>query len=124
MKPLVNLLFLVGLLALVYLLLIRPARRRARDQAQLQQSLSPGDEVMLTSGIFGSVVMVDDERMQVEVAPGTVLSVHPGAVGKRVGDLPPPTPADVDGGATAFDDGSPVDASPPISHPDESEGAS
>ncbi len=122
MKPLVNLLFFVGLLALVYLMLIRPARKRAREQAQLQQSLSTGDKVMLTSGIFGSVVLVDDERVQVEVAPGTVLSVHPGAVGKRVEDSPPMTSDDVDGGATAVDGGGLPDASPPAGRRDESEG--
>lgn len=93
MKPLVDLLFFAGLLALVYFMMIRPARKRAREQLQLQESLSPGDAVMLTSGIFGTVVLVGDERVQVEVAPGAVISVHPGALGKRV-DEPTPEPVD------------------------------
>jgi len=44
---------------------------------------------MLTSGIFGTVVSIDDERIEVDVAEGVVLTVHRGAIGKVVGPVPP-----------------------------------
>ncbi len=76
------------LLGFMYLLFIRPARKRAQATASLQQALSVGDEVMLTSGIFGHVTGVADDRVNVEVAPGVVLTTHRGAVAQIIHDEP------------------------------------
>ncbi len=80
---------LVLLILVGYLLLIRPARKRARATAELQSALSPGDEVMLSSGLFATVVDVADEVATVELAPGTVVRVHRGAVTQIIVDRPP-----------------------------------
>ncbi len=78
------------LVVFAYLLLIRPARKRAAEATALQAALSTGDEVMLTSGIFGRVEsLVDDATVAVEISPGVVLRVHRGAIGKIVDDSPP-----------------------------------
>jgi preprotein translocase subunit YajC len=81
---------LVLLVVVGYLLLIRPARRRAHAAAALQAAISPGDEVMLSSGIFGTVSDVQDEVAHVELAPGLVVRVHRGAVTQIIKDEPPP----------------------------------
>jgi preprotein translocase subunit YajC len=78
----------VLLLLFAYLVLIRPARRRAKETQLLQTALSPGDEVMLTSGIFGRLVSVLDDRFTIEISPGVVVTVHRGAIGKIVRDVP------------------------------------
>jgi preprotein translocase subunit YajC len=78
---------IVLIVAAAYLLLIRPARKRAQDVNALQRSLTVGADVMLTSGIFGSVVRIDDDQIQVEVAPGVVLTVHRGAIAKVVNEV-------------------------------------
>jgi preprotein translocase subunit YajC len=75
----------------MYLLLIRPTRKRAQEVRTLQNALRVGAEVMLTSGIFGRVRSIDDEKVQVEVSDGVVLTVHRGAIGKV---LTPPDDAD------------------------------
>ncbi len=84
-KELAQLLPLLAVLALIYLLMIRPATRRNRMQAELQGSLQPGDRVMLTSGFFGTVRTLDDDRLDLELAPGVVVSVARGAVSTVVG---------------------------------------
>ncbi len=76
------------LLVFIYLLFIRPARKRAQEAASLQEALSVGDEIMLTSGIFGHVTDVVDDKVSLEVAPGVVLTAHRGAVAKIVHDEP------------------------------------
>ena len=101
-----GLLPLVLIAVVFWLLVIRPARRRQHDAATLQRSLAVGDKIMLTSGIFGSVVDIGTESLDVEVATGVVLSAHRQAVAKIV----EPTAADsTDGNAetSAADDGSP-----------------
>lgn len=83
-KELVQLLPLIGIFLLIYLLMIRPTMRRNRDLAALQSALGVGDEVMLTSGFFGTVRALDDDRLRVELADAVVVSVARGAVAKVV----------------------------------------
>ena len=88
------------LLVMLYLLVLRPARKRARDVAALQAALSPGDEVLLTSGIYATVDAIEDDRVRVSVADGVVLTVHRGAVGQIVQDVPASAPELDEDGAT------------------------
>jgi len=78
----------VLLIVVGYLLLIRPARRRAQATAALQSALSAGDDVMLSSGLFGTVVDVTDEVVRVELAPGIVVRAHRGAITQIIKDEP------------------------------------
>jgi len=80
-SELASLLPLVGIALLFWVLMIRPAQRRQRNLRQMQSSLSVGDEVMLTSGIYGVLRSLGDDRIDVEIAPGTVVAVARGAVG-------------------------------------------
>lgn len=95
---------LAAILVLMYVLMIRPARRRQREVAALQKALSPGDEIMLTSGVFGHVVSVDGETANVEVAAGVVLKVHRGAVGKMITDVAGNDSEALDSDADSTDD--------------------
>ena len=85
MQDLAGLLPLVGIALLFWFLMIRPAQRRQREVRQMQSSLSVGDEVMLTAGIYGVLRSLEDEKVHVELAPGVVIEVARGRVGQRVG---------------------------------------
>ena len=97
------------------LLIVLPARQRkkmAERQAALQESLTPGTPVMLTSGIHGSVVRLGDGTVDLEIAPGVVVTVVRQAV------LEVRTPAganaasyDDDGMTDGTADGDPTDRS-------------
>ena len=50
----------------------------------MQSTLEVGDEVVLTSGIFGTVRVLDEDVAQVEVADGVTMKVARGAVGQVV----------------------------------------
>jgi preprotein translocase subunit YajC len=78
---LVSLLPLVGIALLFWLLLIRPNSKRQKELARMQSSLKPGDEVMLTSGIFGLLRDADDDTVRIEIADGVTVKVARGAVG-------------------------------------------
>ena len=47
----------------------------------MQSSLSVGDEIVLTSGVFGTISQVEDDHVLVEIAPGVAIKVARGAVG-------------------------------------------
>jgi preprotein translocase subunit YajC len=79
---LLPLLYLFLIIAAFYLLVIRPQRSRARRTAAMQSQLGPGDEVMLTSGIFGTIVAVDDQIAFITIANGIEIKVDRRAVGR------------------------------------------
>lgn len=79
------LVFLVALVGLGYVV-TRPARRQQRSMAVLQSDIQIGDEVILSAGIFGTVRSIDDDRVGLEIAEGTVITVARQVVVRRVPD--------------------------------------
>lgn len=76
-----ELLPLVGIALLFWLFIIRPASRRQKELGRMQSSLTVGDEIVLTSGVYGTVRELHDGYLLVEVAPGVSIKVARGAVG-------------------------------------------
>ena len=68
------------MLALVWLLLIRPQRRRQVEQQQLLNRLSPGDDVVTAGGLYGTISDVVEDEVRLEIAPGTTVRVAKRAV--------------------------------------------
>lgn len=108
MPPIGQLLFFVAILAIFWLFLIRPAKRQQRAQAALHAALKTGDEVVLSSGIFGRIVALTDDKAEVEIAPGTVITVARQVVVRRIEDEaaaePDETPAPQPAADPAEDD--------------------
>jgi preprotein translocase subunit YajC len=71
---------------LMYALFILPQKRRMNAQRQLLRAIDVGDEVMLTSGFYGTVVEVDEgeDVIWLELADGLEVKVARGAVSRRV----------------------------------------
>ncbi|WP_204060877.1 preprotein translocase subunit YajC [Microbispora corallina] len=92
-NPLGTFLPLILLVVVFYFLLIRPQRKRQQEQAQMQNSLAPGARVMTTTGLFGTVVGLEDDDVLLEVAPGVQTRWVKGAIGRvltPVDDVPGP----------------------------------
>jgi len=77
------------LFAVLYVLMIRPQQRRARDHQALVASVQVGDEIMTTAGIFGTVTALEDSAIALEISPGVVVRVARAAIGQRIGPEPP-----------------------------------
>ncbi|HSL10844.1 MAG TPA: preprotein translocase subunit YajC [Actinomycetota bacterium] len=80
------LIFLVPIGLLFFMM--RNQRKRVSEQQQLQQAVDVGDEVLTSSGMFGTVVDVDDDddTIWVEIAPGTRVHMVRGGVARRIVD--------------------------------------
>lgn len=68
---------LIMLALLAVLLFVLPARQRRTMQARaqaLQESLTVGTPVMTTSGIHGTVVRLEETTVDLELAPGVVVT--------------------------------------------------
>lgn len=69
---------MLALLAVMIFFMFRSSRKRKQQQQELQTKMVPGVRVMTTSGIFGTLLWVDDEKTQagIEIAPGVEIVVH------------------------------------------------
>ena len=70
----------------IYFLMVRPQKRARIQHQQLVDSIEAGDEVMTTTGIFGTVRSVGDEEVKIEVAPGTEVRMLKRAIHSRVSE--------------------------------------
>lgn len=77
----------------MYLLLVRPQQRRLKAQRALIASVAVGDEVVTTGGIIGTIRVLTDDRVALEIAPGVELQVLRAAISRT---LDPTTPEDDD----------------------------
>jgi len=83
---LLPLLLLFGLLGLMMFFMSRRQRRAAAQQQELQSSLSVGDRVMTTSGLYGTIIDTSDEAtIDLEIAPGVETTWLRAAVREKVG---------------------------------------
>jgi preprotein translocase subunit YajC len=73
-------LFLFIALAFLGAMLFYSSRKRKKAAETLQTQVVKGAYVMLTSGIFGKIVAVRDNRVELETSPGNKLLVAMGAV--------------------------------------------
>jgi preprotein translocase subunit YajC len=90
-----QLLIIVAALVVFWLVVMAPARRQQKGVAHLQQELQVGDKVVISAGIFGTIVGIDGSRVTLEVAPGVVLTVARQVVVRRQdADAPTEEPAD------------------------------
>jgi preprotein translocase subunit YajC len=68
----------------MYFLMIRPQRRRVREQQSMQSSLEIGDEVLTTSGIYGFITGFEDDRIWIEIDDDVQIRVNRGFVQGKV----------------------------------------
>jgi preprotein translocase subunit YajC len=80
------LIFLVPIGLLFFMM--RNQRKRMAEQQTLQQGVEVGDDVLTSSGMFGTVVDIDpdDDTIWVEIAPGTRVHMVRGGISRRIVD--------------------------------------
>ncbi|TMK61989.1 MAG: preprotein translocase subunit YajC [Actinobacteria bacterium] len=86
--------YLVVLVAAFFFFIVRPQRQRMAAHRALIAKLDVGDEVITSSGIHGTVRALDDETVQVEIAPGVVITIERWAIGSRIGAAFPDAESD------------------------------
>jgi len=75
---------LIAIFAAMYFLLLRPQRKRQKETRNLQSSLQEGDEIVMSSGIYGWISSVEDNYFWVEIAKDTEIRVSKSAVANRI----------------------------------------
>jgi len=74
------------LIALTYVVLVRPQRRRQQQQSQMLSDLTVGAEILTAGGLFGTIRSIGEDQLTVEIAPGTNVKLDKRAVALIVSD--------------------------------------
>jgi len=83
-SSLISPIFLVGMFALMYLLLIRPQQKRAKDHKNLLSELKKGDEIVTNGGVVGKIKSVDESFAALEIAEGVVVKVQKQGINQKM----------------------------------------
>lgn len=80
----ISLLPMFIIFAIFYLLIIRPQQKRQRqaqaEREQMLNSLKAGDKVVTTGGIYGTIVSVRDNTVQLRIAQSVSIEVLRSAI--------------------------------------------
>jgi preprotein translocase subunit YajC len=71
---------LLVIFGIFYLLLIMPMRKRQKKHQEMLKAITKGDRVVTTGGIFGTVVAVEEDVVQLRVAENVKLQVALSAI--------------------------------------------
>ncbi|MBF8288771.1 MAG: preprotein translocase, YajC subunit [Candidatus Rokubacteria bacterium] len=86
----VQLAFFAAIFAIFYFLLIRPQQKQKRERS----AVKPGDRVVMSSGLHGTVVKLSEHGVTLKVADQVRLEFDRSAIGRIV-------PASGEGGASS-----------------------
>jgi preprotein translocase subunit YajC len=67
--------FIPLMLGLFYFLLIRPQQKRAKEHQAAVGGIKRGDTVVLSSGVIGKIVRVEEGEVGLEIAQGVTIKV-------------------------------------------------
>lgn len=77
-----------GILLLIpvamYFLLIRPQRKRAKEQAAMQSALGVGDEVITSSGVYGFITGEEADLFWLEIDDDVQIRVAKAAIQRKL----------------------------------------
>lgn len=77
---LIQFLPIILIFVIMYFLILRPQRMKARAHQEMVANLRRGDTVVTSGGLIGKVAKVDEGELQVEVAEGIRVKVVRGMI--------------------------------------------
>ena len=80
----VQIAFFAAIFAIFYFLLIRPQQKQKREREGMLSAVKPGDRVVMSSGLHGTVVKLSDHSVTLKVADHVRLEFDRSAIGRIV----------------------------------------
>jgi preprotein translocase subunit YajC len=84
METLMGLLPFIAMFAVMWFILIRPAQKRAKATANMQNTLTRGQKVVTVGGLHGEVDAIEDTIVHIRVDEKTVLTFERQAIGRVI----------------------------------------
>lgn len=76
--------YMVAIVAIIYLLIIRPQKKRQKDHEKLINEISLGVEIVTIGGIHGEVSRIKDDTLWIKVSNNVEIEIEKSAVNRTV----------------------------------------
>jgi preprotein translocase subunit YajC len=76
---------LVAIFAIFYLILILPQRKKQKKHMEMVENLKAGDQIITTAGIFGTIMGVQKDRIELKIAANVKIDITKSAVAVILG---------------------------------------
>jgi len=71
---------IILMFVVLYIFMIRPQMKRAKETKAMIDALQKGDEVIAAGGVIGKITKISDTYVSLEIASNTEINVQRGAV--------------------------------------------
>ena len=71
---------IILMFVVLYIFMIRPQMKRAKETKAMIDALQKGDEVIAAGGVIGRITKISDAYVSLEIASNTEINVQRGAV--------------------------------------------
>ena len=71
---------IILIVVIFYFLMIMPAQRRQKKASEMLRNLKNGDKVVTNGGIFGTIVGLEDDAVQLRIADQVKIKVARSAI--------------------------------------------
>lgn len=75
LQSMAPILFLVLIFAAMYFFMIKPQRKRQKEQQELVQELRRGDKVVTSGGIYGQIENLSQDTVVLRIESGATIKV-------------------------------------------------
>jgi len=82
-QSVIGILYIVGLFALLWFLLIRPQQQRQKKHAEMVRNLKVNDAVITVGGIYGTIVKVKEDTFILRIADNVRIEILKNAVSQK-----------------------------------------
>ena len=72
--------FVILIIAMMYFVMIRPQRKRAKERQEFATLLKRGDKVITGAGIYGEIESVAEDTIVLKLESGATLRVTKGSI--------------------------------------------
>ena len=76
--------YIVAIFAIIYLLILRPQKKRQKQHDDLVNALSLGVEIVTIGGIHGEVSLIKDDTLWIKVSNNVEIEIEKSAVAKTI----------------------------------------
>lgn len=85
-SQMISLLYIVGLFAILYFLMIRPQQQRQKKHQEMIKNLKPDDRVITIGGIYGTIVKLKESSLVLKVADNVRIEVLQSAISRVISE--------------------------------------
>jgi preprotein translocase subunit YajC len=89
-----GLIFIAVMVGLLWLLVLRPQRRRTHEHGEMISKLKVDDEIVTAGGMYGRIKRMDEDVLTVEIAPDVTVRVARAAITGLIQTEVPAAPDD------------------------------